>query len=384
MITPYFGEFLLTTIPLELSLNYCSHKCAYCFANLNQPNRKAAAQSIVNQLAEIDTRKTLASKLLALRYPILISNKVDPFAQSNYRLTLQILELLAALKIPVAFQTKGGKGIDEAMDLIGPSCFYWSLTHSSEDTAARIEPGAPSMTERFRQIAKVRARGHHVWAGVNPMNRAWIPDVKEFAQRLADNGIRHVWSEMLHLSRDQVAAMNDLERAAITPEVIGEAMQRNCAPESFTHMMDFIDACRANGISFACKHWPEASTVMDAYAALYPKRFPTLTEFTNLACRTMKPGDEISFADFRAFCDPMLPDIHTNECFHYVASCSRVLAKDISRDSVLDYAAVIKIIWTRPEHRMIPSRSLAFKKTDKVDSDGLPIRYYTGRKLERR
>lgn len=191
MITPYFGEFLLTTIPLELSLNYCSHKCAYCFANLNKPNRKAAPQSIVNLLSEIDSRRSLVANLLALKYPVLISNKVDPFAQSNYRLTLQILELLAALRIPVSFQTKGGKGIEEAMDLIGPSCFYWSVTASDDSTAARIEPGAPSITERYRQIAMVRSRGHHVWIGANPMHRAWVPDVREFCRRMADNGIKH-------------------------------------------------------------------------------------------------------------------------------------------------------------------------------------------------
>jgi hypothetical protein len=189
---------------------------------------------------------------------------------------------------------------------------------------------------------------------------------------------------MLHLSRDQVAAMNDRERAALTPEVIGEAMGKNCQPESFRHMLDFIDACKANGISFASKHWPDETTCLDAYAAMYPKRFPTLTEFTSHAVRTMKPGDEITFADFKAFCAPLLPDIHTSECFHYVASCSRVLAKDIERASVSDYDAVMRIIWTRKEHRMYPSRSFAFKKTDKVDADGLPIRYYTGRKLERR
>lgn len=39
MLDVYYGEFLINPIPLELSLNYCSHKCAYCFANVNQPGR---------------------------------------------------------------------------------------------------------------------------------------------------------------------------------------------------------------------------------------------------------------------------------------------------------------------------------------------------------
>jgi DNA repair photolyase len=393
MITPYYGEFLLSTPPLELSMNHCSHKCGYCFANLNQPKRRAAPQSIINLLSEMDERKTLEARLLQMRYPVLISNKVDGFAQSNYRLTLQILEVMAALKIPVQFQTKGGPGLIEAMDLIQPSCFYFSITASDDETAKRIEPGAPTITERFEMMAKVRARGHHVWAGVNPLVRQWIPDVKSFCKRLADSGVTNIWSEVLHLSRDQVQEMSPRERENISEPIIKEAMQRGCSKESYAHEMDLIDACAESGIDFCSKHWPSPSTALNAYARCYPRRFPSMTEFTNHAWATMKPGDQITFGQFADFFEPQLPKIRSNELIHYIGSCSRVLMKKLVFVDPPDYRDLLRIVWDEREHRMNPSRSFAFKKvfTERdgqkvfqLDSAGAAVRYFTARKLERR
>jgi DNA repair photolyase len=392
MITPYFGEFLLHPFPLELSTNYCSHKCAYCFANLNKPDRKAAPQSIVNLLAEIDTRKTLAARLLQARYPVLLSNKVDPFAASNWKLTLQILELFAALKIPVGFQTKGGPGLREAMDLIGPSCWYFSITAADDETAKKIEPGAPTITERLEMMAMLRSAGHHVWAGVNPLCRQWIPDVKTFAKRLADAGIRHVWSELLHLSRDQVANMSDREKDALTPALIKEAMQRDFAPDAVTHAFDLIDACRENGIDFACKHWPEHSTCLDAYARCYPVRFPTMTEFTSHAWTTLKPGQEITFDEFCDYMLKNLPDLTMNELEHYIYCGSRKLAQQIVFVNPPTYREILQVIWDRRDHSMNPRKSRAFKsvvtgqdesgaKTFKHDAGGRRVLYFTARRL---
>jgi len=393
MIVPFYGELLLQPIPLELSLNYCSHKCAYCFANLNKPDRRAAPQSIVNLLAECDERDTLEARLLSERYPILLSNKVDPFSESNWRLTLQILELLAALEIPVAFQTKGGKGLFEAMDLIKRSCFYFSITAQDDETAKRIEPGAPSISKRFEMMAALRSKGHHVWAGVNPLVREWIPDVNGFARRLAAEGVRHVFSEVLHLSRDQIANMSEREKEAVSPPGIKKASARSIPQDSIDHELDFIDACRENGIEFACKHWPEPTTVLEPYARCYPRRFPTMTEWTNHVWQTQEPGAELTFRDFFEFMSPLFPDIRNKSLGHYVHSCSRNLGRRIRFASGTCFEDILRVIWIEREHRMNPSRSRAFKKKfelnaagEKIfqmDDEGLPVRYFTGRKLER-
>jgi len=107
----FFGEFLISPIPLELSLNYCSHVCAYCFANLNDRGRQADIGAVMRFFNELPSRTSLQSHLVREGYPILFSNRVDPFATSNVKLSLPLLEIMRTLDIPVAIQTKGGKGI---------------------------------------------------------------------------------------------------------------------------------------------------------------------------------------------------------------------------------------------------------------------------------
>lgn len=397
MITPYYGEFLLTPMPLELSTNWCTHACAYCFANLNKPDRKAAPQSIVNLLAEMHHRDTLVARLLRDGYPVLMSNKVDPFAASNWKLTLQILELFAALGIKVAFQTKGGKGLREAMDLIGPSCFYFSITANDDETCKRIEPGAPTITERFEQMAMLREAGHHVWAGVNPMVRQWIPDLPEFAERLKGEGVTNVWTEIMHLSRDQIEGMTPKEVHELSAGgVLEEAKLKKIPVAAYNHQIEFIAQCQEREIDVCCKHFPGHSTALNAYHKSYTKIFPTMTDFTNHAWETMAPGETIDYNAFKSFMMPKLPAYPHRDFTHYIASCSRVLAKEHPLGKSATIEEVLRVVWDKYAHRMNPRRSLAFKKVYTnpkktgpdddylMDSDGLPVITFTGRILERR
>ena len=109
MIEPYWGELLTSPCPLEMSLNYCSHKCAYCFANLNKPDRKADAARISRFIADFRNRKSWAATLMKNQYPIVISNRVDPLAVSNDAIALPLTQQLVEIGCPVAIQTKGGR-----------------------------------------------------------------------------------------------------------------------------------------------------------------------------------------------------------------------------------------------------------------------------------
>ena len=145
MITPYYGEFLISPAPLELSLNYCSHKCAYCFANLSMPDRTADIGGILRFLGEFNERKSLEAELVRQGYPVCFSNKVDPFAATNYKQSIPILEVMSTLGIPVAFQTRGGQGIDDALKIVQPSCWYISVCTADDKLRKRLEPGAPTI-----------------------------------------------------------------------------------------------------------------------------------------------------------------------------------------------------------------------------------------------
>jgi len=205
MLDAYYGEFLVNPIPLELSMNYCSHKCAYCFANLNHPRRKLDAPRLMRFLADYRNRETLAARLLQAGYPVCISNKVDPFAASNFQQTLPILEGLTALGVSVQLQTKGGQGIDRALEIVSPSVWYVSISTDNDDLRQKIEPGAPSIAARIDLIAKLTDMGHGVVVGINPIVPEWLPDPAPLLVAIRAAGAWGCWIEPLHLNKKQIA-----------------------------------------------------------------------------------------------------------------------------------------------------------------------------------
>lgn len=162
MIQPFYGEFLVQPFPLVLGMNSCTHKCAYCFANLTRPNRKACAKSISDQIMQIGQSDTLVSRLLEQGFPVVMCNNSDPFASGNRHLTPAILKLLNKKNVRVAIQTKGGKGIDDALRLIEPSYWYVSIPFLSDSLSKLIEPGAPLVSDRWNLVEKLISKGHSV------------------------------------------------------------------------------------------------------------------------------------------------------------------------------------------------------------------------------
>jgi len=90
-LSVYWGLLFNACSPLEISLNYCSHNCHFCFANLNSPNRTADVKQIMGILSTCQEKETFAAKLLRDKYPVTISNHVDPFSESNWRISLPII-----------------------------------------------------------------------------------------------------------------------------------------------------------------------------------------------------------------------------------------------------------------------------------------------------
>jgi len=230
MIEVYYGEFLINPIPLELSMNFCSHRCYYCFANLNRPNRKLNTPQLMRFLASYKQRDTLAAHLLQQGYPVVVSNKSDPFAGSNYQITLPVLEVLTSLGVPVQFQTRGGKGIDEALTIVKPSVWYVSITMMNDTLRRKIEPGAPSIDSRFELITRLVEAGHYVVVGLNPCVPEWLPDPGPLLERVRAAGAWGVWVERLHLNHDQITNLTPKEKEAISQPIIDRAKKRRTSP----------------------------------------------------------------------------------------------------------------------------------------------------------
>ena len=85
-IDVFTGEFLRHPAALELTANTCRNACAYCFATAHGKEHKGSIKSALNFLIKKD-RKSLKDRLFADGYPILVSNRSDPFSKNNVAFT---------------------------------------------------------------------------------------------------------------------------------------------------------------------------------------------------------------------------------------------------------------------------------------------------------
>lgn len=313
MITLYSGEIFINPIPLHLSLNYCSHKCAYCFANLNNPGRTFDAKKLQSQLKNFYRQENLVAQLMRDKYPVLLSNTVDPFATSNYQYTLPIIEQLNALGIPVTFQTRGAsvKNGDEAlqqvMDNTPPSLFYISITTTDEGIRQKVEPGATPIAYRLDLIDRLHKAGHRVAIGINPYEKDWIPDLPGFVKQLYKKGIRNIWVGVLHFNNMQIANMTESEKRALGNGRLTQTKKHEDAKfdDLQCHIDDFKELYPDLNIFLSLDG--RENHFFDIYSEVYDNKFPVYNDYFNWVYKNKKPGDYLHFDDLRAIFEPQLP-----------------------------------------------------------------------------
>ena len=390
MISTYYGEFLTSPVPLELSLNYCSHGCSFCFANLSKRDRKADMKQVMGLLSAFRERRTLEALLLREGYPVLISNRVDPFANSNYQQSLAVIETCVALGIPMAFQTRGGRGIDEALSILAPSCWYISINTASEDLRERLEPGAPSLASRYALIEKLRAAGHRVVLGLNPCVPEWVPDPLAVLAPAKAAGAEGVWCEALHFNRDQVAAMKPRERESVGEDLIKRACKRSVTPDDAAHVDLALDLADEIGLAPFRMLQSRRSNFWDPFTETYPRLFPVLQEFINALHDVEAEG-----VDFETFAYWALRDLPHGDRLPidgYIGSVARnVLAGTVDvpwHDGPykipprMDFSEVLKLFWCLPNMTasVVQCEAFSFVATDTgsdgaqlVGDDGMPL-----------
>ncbi|MEI7457509.1 MAG: radical SAM protein [Nitrosomonadales bacterium] len=227
-LRPFTGEYLLHPVPLHLDLNWCSHACFYCFANLNQTERRTQNEGLQWLMKWKGNDTTLVGWLLANGYPIMVSNTADPLSASNIETFIAFQEICQAKHIPLCFQTKGGHKDHEAVMLDNPpTMIYISFTSDQEEFLKTSEPGAPSFQHRVELALSAKRQGHHVVLGINPMVPHWWDDFGGFCRKMADADIHHAWIGNLHLNYKQIANIPPKQKARFAKDI---AMSQTSRP----------------------------------------------------------------------------------------------------------------------------------------------------------
>jgi DNA repair photolyase len=304
MIYPYVGDFLLSPIPLQLSFNYCSHKCSYCFANLNNPNRTFDIKSFQAQLKGIYSNNSLPSLLLREQYPVLVSNLVDPFATSNYSQAIPTLEMLATMGIPVSVQTRGGKGIDDVLSFLPKSIWYISIPMLNDDIRKQVEPGAPTIESRLMLIDKLKHAGHEVVVGINPTVEEFVPgnDGKTLINLLHQKGVPGIWLAAMHFNQKQLRVMPEKDRVRIGEVIIKKGLKnaRNLQMECYKFLRSLKENALSLGMSVEGFWDGEVNNFFKPYQQIYSKTFPTYYDFINWCHEHKADGDKVYYHEFEA------------------------------------------------------------------------------------
>jgi len=299
MITLFSGEFLYHPVPLEMSMNACSHGCVYCFANLRNGERTFDGRKFANQMNKLMDSDTFLSKKLKQGWGVVLSNNTDPFAKNNARITEGVLPQLIAKGISMFFQTKGGARLFELCENIPKSDFYFSMTMINEDTRAKVEPMAPSIKERFESMKWLMDKGHNVSVGINPLVEEWMneEELDIMMNRCRDLGVKSFVIQSMHFGAKNKERLLKRDFAdADVSKYIGKNNERQ---------LYFQKALtKYNSFGTIAFNQPFYSKGIEYNASAQTKRYKTAQHFVNHVFEKYGENEhEITFEEYLSFFD---------------------------------------------------------------------------------
>lgn len=312
MIDILTNSLLKIPVPLNLNLDYCSHKCRYCFANLNSPKRKADLAGILSQLKNYKKRNDLISYYLRNKYPVNISNNIDPFSKSNYVNFNTIGEYLLDEGIPMQICTRGGTTWQEWAEKMETSIWYISVPYTDDNMRILLEPDAPSLDYRYEMTKEV-IKKHNVIIGINPLHEKWCKNPLEIVEKYAEIGVDNFWVNGLHLSNKQKINLSNKDKEAIGDDILKQMNKKNEQSDEYLQMIvDLKFICEENDLTLNGVDYGLQNNNMQIWHDTYDNLLPTISRFFNWCGANKKEGDFIYFDEFFNYFAPKLPDIETN------------------------------------------------------------------------
>lgn len=312
MIDILTNAFLNNPVPIQFTGNYCSHNCTYCFANVNNPKRKLDVAKVVSQLRNYKNRDDLVSHYMRDKYPILISNNIDPFSKSNQPFVNDLILQLKDLGIPVVLATRGGIGWREILPQITKSVIYVSIPYDSEDIKNQYEPQAPSLEERWELVRVAKEYNHEVVIAINPLETKFANNHLSIAEKAKDLGVYSLLINKIHLSPKQQANLTAYQRGQIGDELLTQCKKRYFGDEWLMLAVELLNYTYNNDMQLMGMDSGLEDNYFWEWEQCYENILPTKHDFFNWCAINKKENDLIYFEEFYNFFEPHLPQIETN------------------------------------------------------------------------
>ncbi len=385
MIDILTNGFLTSPAAITFNGNHCSHGCTYCFANINNPKRTLDIKAVTSQLRNYKKRNDLVSFYLREKYPLLISNSIDPFSKSNQPFVNNLIRTLIDIEVPIILATRGGVGIDDILTDLKPSVWYISIPYNEDTVRQHYEPKATTLQERYDLIKTVTDLGHKVILSINPLNANFAPNPQEIAQRGKEAGATSVLINKLHLSPKQQTNLTDREKAVIGEDLLKDARGRNFKNDWIELAIDLYGWCFNNDMPLAGFDDGLETKVFNEFRTTYGKQLPTIYDWFNWCAANKTTGDAIYFQEFFDFYAPLLPELEGNVSKYIF---NRAVIKDTSFYKTMTIKNLLHLYWEHPQVEIglaknFPTFSWIKKQTATkldfmYDSDHNRVLHYNG------
>jgi DNA repair photolyase len=164
----------------------CVHGCVYCYARFMKRFTAHPEPWGTFLDAKINAAEVLKNQLSRRREPlkevVFFSSVTDPYqpAESKYKLTRYLLEVLLEYQVPISILTKSDLVVRD-IDLLKrfDSCnVIFSLMTLDDELAHRLEPRAVSPSRRLKALSTLRESGIRTFGFVSP----YLPGVSDIDQ----------------------------------------------------------------------------------------------------------------------------------------------------------------------------------------------------------
>lgn len=367
MIDILTNGLLNSPVPIQFTGNYCSHNCSYCFANINNPKRKLDIKAVTSQLKNYQKRNDLPNYFLREKYPLLISNNIDPFSKSNQPFVNDLIYQLQDIGVPVALATRGGIGWEEISKDIPPSVWYVSIPYQDDDLRKKYEPHAPTIEERYNLIETIIKQGHKVLLSINPFNPIFAPNPIQIIEKAIKLGVKSILINKLHLTSVQQANMIESHKKIVGSELLEQAKKRGYTNEWLNLALEMYDYCILNDINLLGMDSGLNQNNFIEFKECYAKTLPTLFDFMNWCYDNKEEGDLITFSDFFNFFAPLLPNIEKADISKYIVNKAVTGDKDFYKK--MNFKNILHLYWEHPKLNIglaknYPAFSFAKRQTE--------------------
>lgn len=220
----------------------CIHDCVYCYAKaqlsvygywnnpIPVPIDISEVRKVFYTVFETD-RPNKWREILEKRVPLRIGSMSDSFmwVDEKYGVTLELLKILKHYKYPnIIFTRSDLIAEDKYLNAIDRdlTSIQFSMSSTNDKMSRKIEPGAPSPSDRLAALKKINDRGFWTTVRINPLfpiypdgylsdpNFAWKGEVPKFeytsfdmVDRIAEAGTTAVLAGFVRLSSSAINAI---------------------------------------------------------------------------------------------------------------------------------------------------------------------------------